>query len=70
MKKLKYTEVFSNSFTSISIEIFYQTEMEKFNKQRRDQMTLQEHQHLMRKLNQEYHKEMKPRLLGEQWRER
>lgn len=33
-------------------------------------MTLQEHQHLMRKLNQEYHEEMKPRLLGEQWRER
>ena len=27
-------------------------------------MTLQEHQHLMRKLNQEYHEEMKPRLLG------
>ncbi|WP_219856373.1 hypothetical protein, partial [Enterococcus gallinarum] len=39
-------------------------------KRRRDQMTLQEHQHLMRKLNQEYHEEMKPRLLGEQWRER
>ncbi|HFC9358961.1 TPA: hypothetical protein ACF0RJ_001976 [Enterococcus hirae] len=33
-------------------------------------MNLQEHQHLMRKLNQEYHEEMKPRLLGEQWRER
>lgn len=33
-------------------------------------MTLQEHQHLMRELNQEYHKEMKPRLLGKQWRER
>ncbi|MEY8307540.1 hypothetical protein AAK913_13090 [Enterococcus faecium] len=33
-------------------------------------MTLQEHQYLMRKLNQEYHEEMKPRLLGEQWRER
>ncbi|EMF0097268.1 hypothetical protein FAE19_RS08165 [Enterococcus hirae] len=33
-------------------------------------MTLQEHQHLMQRLNQEYHKEMKPRLLGEQWRER
>lgn len=33
-------------------------------------MTLQEHQHLMRKPNQEYHEEMKPRLLGEQWRER
>ncbi|WP_185185005.1 hypothetical protein [Enterococcus hirae] len=33
-------------------------------------MTLQEHQHLMRKLNQKYHEEMKPRLLGEQWRER
>ena len=33
-------------------------------------MTLQEHQHLMQRLNQEYHKEMKTRLLGEQWRER
>ena len=33
-------------------------------------MTLQENQHLMQRLNQEYHKEMKPRLLGEQWRER
>lgn len=33
-------------------------------------MTLQEHQHLMRALNQKYHKEMKPRLLGKQWRER
>ncbi|MGH1757488.1 hypothetical protein [Enterococcus hirae] len=32
-------------------------------------MTLQEHQHLMRELNQEYHEEMKPRLLGGQWRE-
>lgn len=32
-------------------------------------MTLQEHQHLMQKLNQEYHEEMKFRLLGEQWRE-
>ncbi|MGL9823239.1 hypothetical protein IGK78_000377 [Enterococcus sp. DIV1371a] len=27
-------------------------------------MTLQEHQRLMQRLNQEYHKEMKPRLLG------
>ncbi|WP_288658934.1 hypothetical protein [uncultured Enterococcus sp.] len=33
-------------------------------------MTLQEHQYLMQRLNQEYHKEMKHRLLGEQWRER
>ena len=33
-------------------------------------MTLQEHQYLMRELNQEYHEEMKPRSLGEQWRER
>lgn len=33
-------------------------------------MTLQEHQRLMQELNQEYHEEMKPRLLGEQWRER
>ncbi|HGF7856344.1 TPA: hypothetical protein ACF1U0_002491 [Enterococcus hirae] len=33
-------------------------------------MNLQEHQHLMQKLNQEYHEEMKFRLLGEQWRER
>ncbi|NJE64506.1 hypothetical protein E0L10_10370 [Enterococcus durans] len=33
-------------------------------------MTLQEHQHLMRKLNQEYHKDIKPELLGKQWRER
>ena len=33
-------------------------------------MTLQEHQHLMRKLNQEYHKDVKPELLGNQWRER
>ena len=29
-------------------------------------MTLQEYQKLMRELNQEYHEEMKPRLLGEQ----
>lgn len=33
-------------------------------------MTLQEHHKLMQDLNQEYHKEMKPKLLGEQWRER
>lgn len=33
-------------------------------------MTLQEHQRLMRKLNQEYHKDIKSELLGRQWRER
>ncbi|HFD0553623.1 hypothetical protein Q3E60_06745 [Enterococcus faecium] len=33
-------------------------------------MTLQEHQRLRRKLNQEYHKDIKPELLGERWRER
>ncbi|EPI24982.1 hypothetical protein D352_00492, partial [Enterococcus faecium LA4B-2] len=33
-------------------------------------MTLQEHQHLMQRLNQEYHKDVKPELLGKQWRER
>ncbi|HGF7559211.1 TPA: hypothetical protein QFM06_002220 [Enterococcus faecium] len=37
-------------------------------------MTLQEHQRLMQELNQElnqeYHKDVKPELLGEQWRER
>ncbi|WP_258075882.1 hypothetical protein [Enterococcus faecium] len=33
-------------------------------------MTLQEHQRLMQELNQEYHKDVKPELLGKQWRER
>lgn len=33
-------------------------------------MTLQEHQRLMQELNQEYHKDVKPKLLGNQWRER
>ncbi len=33
-------------------------------------MTLQEHQRLMQELNQEYHKDVKPELLGNQWRER
>ncbi|MGL9795670.1 hypothetical protein [Enterococcus sp. DIV1283b] len=33
-------------------------------------MTLQEHQRLMQELNQEYHKDVRPELLGNQWRER
>ncbi|EME3483474.1 hypothetical protein VD173_001729 [Enterococcus faecium] len=32
-------------------------------------MTLQEHQRLMQELNQEHHKDVKPELLGKQWRE-